>query len=127
MHWSRLGAKQALSGGMRESAGCNRRARPGKGEKAHHGYTLGASHQVKRERRLWTNIGRCPLSVAHALRMAAMLSHPPRPYHMRMRGVKWGRMGYCLGVRCGMLTIRYKRNLSPKHIPFSLLRLRLRC
>ena len=32
--------------------------------------------------------------------------------------VKWGRMGYCMGVRCDMLTIRYKRNLVPTHSRF---------
>ena len=95
--------------------GLQSEGKAGKGGKAHHGYILGASHHVKRERRLWTNIGRCPLPVAHVLREAAMLSHPPRPYHMRMRGVKWGRMGYCMGVRCGMLTIRYKRNTCPRN------------
>ena len=36
---------------------------------------------------------------------------------MRMRGVKWGRMGYCMGARCGMLTIRYKRKPVPKTYP----------
>ena len=63
----------------------------------------------------------CVLSLFDRARLAqssCVLSHPPRPYHMRMRGVKWGRMGYCMGVRCDMLTIRYKRNLSPKHSRF---------
>ena len=27
-------------------------------------------------------------------------------------------MGYCMGVRCDMLTIRYKRNLVPTHSRF---------
>ena len=30
---------------------------------------------------------------------------------------KWGRMGYCMGVRCGTLTIRYKRNTCPQTPP----------
>ena len=45
----------------------------------------------------------CVLSLICRARLAQLgcvLSHPPRPYHMRMRGVKWGRMGYCMGVRC---------------------------
>ena len=68
----------------------------------------------------------CVLSLfcrARLAQLSCVLSHPPRPYHMRMRGVKWGRMGYCMGVRCGMLTIRYKRNTCPRNTT----RFRYRC
>ena len=61
------GVERRCSGARGEA---KRRARPKR--EAHHGYIPGASH-VRRERRLWSNIGRCLPPVAHVLRKLQML------------------------------------------------------